>query len=243
MVVFRVLTHPPEALDASPQQPRGRAAWLSLGYALVRAAAAHLQINAEELAVGMRPRPDALGRVQGEVFLYDTLPNGAGYAEEVSHNIEVILRKARDLCRDCIGACETACYSCLFDYGNQRHHTLLDRFLAIDLISYALDGTMPTLSEHRQLRAVRHLEHFVREGELAIDETVEGTRVPGVLSRSSGNPIGIWPLHTLTQAPIATATDVAIDTGLEPYWPREFDLVRRPYWVWETIAKGDRGGL
>lgn len=233
----------PETLDASPQKPRGRAAWLSLGHALVRAAAAHLQINVDELAVGMRPWRDPLGRLQGEIYLYDTLPNGAGYAEEVSRDIEIILEKARELCQGCIGHCETSCYSCLLDYGNQRHHALLDRFLALDLINYALDGTMPTLTQAQQLRAVQHLAHFVRQGELDVDTMYDGTPIPGVLRRPSGNPIGLWPLHTLMQAPDATATQVSIDTGVEPYWPREFDLVRRPYWVRETIAQGDRDSL
>jgi hypothetical protein len=110
----------PDGLRANPAEPRGRAAWLSITAAIIRAAASHLQINSTELAAGIRPWIDFSGRLQAEMFVYETLPNGASYASEVADDVEIILERARNLARSCPGECESACYGCLLDYGNQR---------------------------------------------------------------------------------------------------------------------------
>ncbi|WP_176235229.1 DEAD/DEAH box helicase [Candidatus Hakubella thermalkaliphila] len=234
----------PTSLDASPRHPSGRAAWLSFSTALLRAAAAHLQIDASELAVGMRPWVHPDGRLLGEVFLYDTLPNGAGYAEEVAADIEDILERARQLCAGCPSRCETACYRCLLDYGNQRYHALLDRHLARDMLEFVLEGLEPELSQKRQIQALQRLSHFASPGYvLELDVTLDGTQVPGLLTMPGGRRVSLWPTHSLRVPPSEHVTPIAIETGTAPVLPNEFDLTRRPFWVWNRILEGQVGQL
>ena len=65
---------------ADPSKPRGRAALYSLAFMLRRAAAVHLDIQDYELKSGIRSIQDPAAGVVGQVFLSDTLENGAGYA-------------------------------------------------------------------------------------------------------------------------------------------------------------------
>ena len=242
--VVIVAINMPTGLDANPRLPSGRAAWLSFGTALLRAAAAHLQIDPSELAVGMRPWVHPDGRLLGEVFLYDTLPNGAGYAEEVAAEIEDILQRARELCGTCTGNCETACYRCLLDYGNQRYHAFLDRQLACDMLDLVLKGFEPELSHSRQIQALRRLKHFALPGYvLDLDAALDGTRIPGLLTRPGGRSVSIWPTHTLAAAPGERTTEIAIETGTAAVFPTEFDLTRRPFWVWSRVLQGCSGQL
>ncbi len=232
----------PPSLDANPRRPGGRAAWISLGTAVLRAAATHLQIDASELAVGVRPWRGSDGRLLGEVFLYDTLPNGAGYAEEVVAEVDAILKRARALAADCPDRCEAACYRCLLDYGNQRSHALLDRHLAREVLDFVLTGTEPELSHDRRRRAVEHLAHFAEPGQFALDASCDGVRVPGLLTFAGGRPISVWPYHTL-RAPGLDQSRIAIETDTRPVFVSEFDLARRPFWVWNEIVAGQIGQL
>ncbi|MDP9439997.1 MAG: DUF1998 domain-containing protein [Actinomycetota bacterium] len=233
----------PAGMQANLILPSGKAAWWSFGYALLRAAATHLQIDTGELAVGVRPWRHPDERLLGEVFLFDTLPNGAGYAGEVASEIKKILSKALELCESCPGRCETACYSCLMEYGNQRQHAFLDRHLAADLLRYALEGREPKLSAERGKHALEHLRHFCPPDALEINAVVEGRRVPGLLEMPGGHPLSLWPLHTLSGEGGEDATDIAIETGTDPVFVSEFDLDRRPSHVWNKILQGHRGRL
>ncbi len=228
----------PDTLDANPSLPSGRAAWLSLGSALLRSAAAYLQIDTAELAAGVRPWIDLQGRLLGEIFVHDTLPNGAGYAEEVAANIEGILREALGLCAQCPGGCETACYRCLLDYGNQQHHGLLDRHLAQSVLAYVLDGAEPQLPWDRQLEALRRLGYFASEDSLQTDTMVGDVRVPGLMSLPDRRVYSLWPLHSLRVPSKEHAARLANETGTIALFPTEFDLVRRPFWAWNRILEG-----
>lgn len=234
--VVIVAANLPPWLAASPRVPSGRAAWWSFGTALLRAAATHLQIASTELAVGVRPWPHPDGqRLLGEVFLYDTLPNGAGYAEEVASEIEDILVRARQLAEACPSHCEAACYRCLLEYGNQRYHALLDRHLARDLLEFVLKGIEPDLNLERQKRALKRLKPFALPGYTLNDELV-----PGLLTMPEDRHVRLRPIHTLRTAPVQDAASAKSD---ELVFVREFDLSRRPFWVWTRIMEGYRGEL
>lgn len=228
----------PETLGADPTRPSGRAAWLSLGAALQRAAATYLQIEAAELDVGMRPWIHHSGRLLGEVFLYDTLPNGAGYADEVATNIEAILKEAYELSAQCPGRCETACYSCLLDYGNQQQHGLLDRGLARSLLSYVLDGSEPRITWVQQIEALERLRNFAPAGTMEIDVTVGDNQVPAAISLPGGIKYSLWPTHSLSLVAMGEVKKLATETGTTPVFPTEFDLLRRPFWIWSRLQDG-----
>jgi len=65
---------------ADPRTPQGRAALYSLAFMLRRAAAVLLDIHDYELKSGIRSIEDPAAGVSGQIFLSDTLENGAGYA-------------------------------------------------------------------------------------------------------------------------------------------------------------------
>jgi Lhr-like helicase len=111
-----------------------RAAWVSLAFAVRSAAALVLAINVDELRCGVRYRRAARG-LEPELYLADTLENGAGYATYFS--TPEAIAQLRTTMADLIArwdehgpACDSACYACLRDFGNQRFHPLLDWRLA-----------------------------------------------------------------------------------------------------------------
>ncbi|WP_239161102.1 DEAD/DEAH box helicase [Virgisporangium ochraceum] len=139
------LTHEPAALTLDPRRLAARAAWLSAGTLLRRAAATLLDIEARELVVGIHPRGDG-DTVRGEVFLADALENGAGYATWLGQNPDQLLAHAlqhsQDLRQHIDPArpgglerpCDSSCYDCLRDHANSPYHPLLDWRLALDLV-------------------------------------------------------------------------------------------------------------
>jgi hypothetical protein len=81
MMLFGIRDYGPGRI-ADPRFPSGRAALYSLAFIMRRAAAVRLDIQDYELKAGILSHEDpaALGAVVGQVFLSDTLENGAGYA-------------------------------------------------------------------------------------------------------------------------------------------------------------------
>lgn len=229
----------PRGYSADPSWKSGRGVWLSLGTALRQGAAAQLQVDPEELAMGIRPwsQPGQAG-LSAEIFLYDTLPNGAGYAREVAAEIDQVLQRAAEIVGNCAGSCGTACYRCLCDYGNQSYHPLLDRFLAADILRFLETGVEPAPfpAEEASREMLRRMEDFVRGS----DFTIERDRATGALfGRIQGSrTVGLVPAHTLR----AHDTDLANEIrGVWPVLVSEFDLTRRPFWVWnqlDSIRKG-----
>ena len=144
---------------ADPRVPEGRAALYSLAFMLRRAAAVLLDIQDYELKAGIRSHNDPAVGVVGQIFLSDTLENGAGYATHLGQPAvaEELLRMVTEpgprefherlsapLHAD---ACYTSCPDCLRSYSNLAYHSLLDWRLAVDMARLALDSSAPiTLS-------------------------------------------------------------------------------------------------
>jgi hypothetical protein len=137
---------------ADPRTPPGRAALYSLAFMMRRAAAVYLDIQDYELKAGIRSLEDpALGAVVGQIFLSDTLENGAGYATHLGipaitqDLLEMISRPTSREFYDRLIApqhadlCDTSCPDCLRSYSNLAYHNLLDWRLAVDMAALALD--------------------------------------------------------------------------------------------------------
>ena len=224
---------PPE-LDAPYSEPSGRAVWYSFG-ALVANSAAHvLQVDPNELQVGVRAVRRPGGRLHGEVFIYDDVPGGAGYARAVQANLKEILGGAVDLGRHCPNAdCPGACYHCLLEYGNQALHPLLDRALGLAVLQFVLEGVSPGLSAERQRTAAGELEAFARSSwQIKPGFEQEGTLFPLVLEDRAAQRVGIWVIHPLEGRPSAEDRQHILSTsGVRPAVHTSFDLERRPFWV------------
>ena|SRR5215813_8479110 len=65
-----------------------RAALYSFGFLARRAAADRLDVHERELRVGLRVLRDAAGDVVGQIFISDSLENGAGYSSLLGQPLE-----------------------------------------------------------------------------------------------------------------------------------------------------------
>lgn len=148
LVVGVHAVHP--SFDLSPLRVDGRAALYSFGFLLRRAVASMLDISPWEIRVGLRVTNQS-GHVVGQVFLSDSLENGAGYCSYFKRpqEIERLLRWMTELNGDLLGeiltphhanSCQTSCPDCLRDYANLAWHCLLDWRLAVDMARLTLDA-------------------------------------------------------------------------------------------------------
>lgn len=111
----------------------------SLAEALRLAASSYLDVEFSELVTGYRLRTGSSGAFV-DIYLYDSLSSGAGYAVSIADEIETILTKVKDLLSSC--SCEDACHNCLKHYRNQYVHGMLDRFAALDLLNWGISGSI-----------------------------------------------------------------------------------------------------
>ena len=141
------ITSWPVGLQKSPAGAGGlevRAALFSFGFLLRRAAADYLDVHEREINVGLRVLRDASGDIIGQVFISDSLENGAGYAsllgqpQEAERLLQYVLGQppqAPTFYGFLVGqqhagpganACRTSCPDCLRDFSNLPYHPILD---------------------------------------------------------------------------------------------------------------------
>lgn len=112
----------------------------SLSDALVLSMGRVLDIDSREVAAGYR-FASVGGENFADIYLYDTLSGGAGYAFQAGERFEEIFSEAERLLVGC--NCGSSCENCLRHYGNRFNHASLDRSLAWDLASYIRSGALP----------------------------------------------------------------------------------------------------
>jgi DEAD/DEAH box helicase domain-containing protein len=130
-----------------------------------QAAAAHLDVDPEEFRVGRQHYPTSAGCPTLQVFMADTLENGAGYVSELYDEVKIrsILETAyREASRDWQAEghsdCDRSCPDCVRTYSNRFIHHLLDWRLALDVSELLLGLPM---DESRWLgNSASTAEHF-----------------------------------------------------------------------------------
>ena len=131
----------------------------TISEALTKAACARLQLEANELQAEYRPALTAAGRDgrEAEIYLYDTLPGGAGFSQQVGQLGLIVFEDALRILEKCPEDCDRSCYRCLRSYKNKFEHDLLDRHVGASLLRFALFGTAPTLGAARLERSTELL--------------------------------------------------------------------------------------
>ncbi len=109
----------------------------SLAEALRLVASKKLDVEFTELVTGYRLRTGS-DTSYVDIYLYDSLSSGAGYAVSVAESIVELLSDMKELLRSC--DCGSACSKCLKHYRNQYIHGMLDRFSALQLLEWGVDG-------------------------------------------------------------------------------------------------------
>lgn len=149
-------------------QPSARPAMASLAEFVKLALATSLDVDPGEFRIGRQPhRKDDCETEQ--VFIADTLENGAGYTRWASDPAnmrralesyhEVVSRKwqhefhARD--------CDRSCPDCLRNFANRFSHAYLDWRLALDLADLVLGNELP-LSRWIEGREDKQVESFAK---------------------------------------------------------------------------------
>lgn len=79
--------------------------------------------------------------LEGEIFIYDTLPGGAGFASQLIDRGPELFERGLRLMKTC--PCDASCYRCLRSFKNKFEHSLLDRHVGAELLEYLLTGELP----------------------------------------------------------------------------------------------------
>lgn len=233
------INNPPPGIDLDPRPVSRRGAWYSFGFLLRQAATRHLDVQSAELRVGLRVIT-AAGEARGQIFLADSLENGAGYATHLGDaaTFREVLREAAEYLREKAQAnhaslCDSSCYDCLRDYYNMPYHPLLDWRLASDMLAVA-EGRDVDLanSEHQEARLAKALAGDFGGKFVELEGPCKGVEFDQCLV------IACHPLEDQRFASLPTRLALAVAggeglgfgalTGKQIFLQDTFDLLRRP---------------
>jgi len=205
LLLIRLTVGPPFATDTNDTIVLRALedALYSIAEALRLAASRHRQLDLDpsEFGAGFRIVPSTAGdeNLDLDVYLYDTLSGGAGYAELAGRNLDEILSDALVLLESCAAHCDRSCESCLRHYHNQHLKDRLDRFVGAQLLRYARTGQIP----HESLAAVqaRDLEGLARllqlDGFACTPLALVNGRIVPLLVERDGKQVAIGVQSTL----------------------------------------------
>ena len=140
-----------DPINLSPNSLGTSIALRTVCEALTKAACSILELEPTELQAEFRPAVNAQGSTgaQMELYIYDTLAGGAGFAKQVGLKGEVVFRDALKILEGCPDGCDRSCYRCLRSYTNKFDHEFLDRFVGAALLRYLLEGERPVWNSKR----------------------------------------------------------------------------------------------
>jgi ATP-dependent helicase YprA (DUF1998 family) len=138
-------------LKLKPGHSSTAVALRTVSEALAKAACDLLEIEPGELMAEYRPAltPAGVSGLEAEIFLYDTLPGGAGFSSQLADRGLELFQHALYLMKTCPENCDASCYRCLRSFKNKFEHSLLDRHVGAELLEYLLTGEHPSFSEER----------------------------------------------------------------------------------------------
>ena len=243
----------PAGVRTSPAGDDGlgvRAALYSFGFLARRAAADRLDVHESEIKVGLRVLQDVTGDIIGQIFISDSLENGAGYASLLGTPSEteallqyMVGQSSPTFYGFLVGqqhagpgpsACATSCPDCLRDFSNLPYHSILDWRLGLDLARLALDPTAPidfTVSYWQGLDAAAAPYFAAMPGwqQVTFGGLQAGRRgnhaeiITHPLWDCDCDPSRFWPQ-------LATAYEQAVDAGCpRPRFKSIFEVLRRPF--------------
>jgi hypothetical protein len=139
----------------------------TLSESVTLAATSLLEIEPGELQAEYRPAltPGGHAGLEAEIYLYDTLAGGAGFARRIGELGAAVFEESLRLLEECPDQCDHSCYRCLRSFKNRFEHDLLDRHLGASLLRYLLRDEPPDLDKSRVEQAADRLfEDLKRQG-------------------------------------------------------------------------------
>lgn len=163
----------------------------SLCEAIVLGISQQLDIDIREISAGFRFVRQGDSHF-ADVFVFDTLAGGAGYATMAGDVFRDVLEKSHSLLSSC--TCGTSCDKCLRHYGNRFHHSSLDRFLALEILDFVRDGELrPALSVAGQRTELRDLADLLELAGWVVDSS---SHVP-LAATKDGRTVEIFSMPSL----------------------------------------------
>ena len=119
--------------------------------ALTKAACISMGLDIQEIQADYRPALTPAGRqgAEAEIYLYDTLPGGAGFVQRVGELGVPVFEQALAILEQCPDSCDSSCYRCLRSYKNKLEHELLDRHVGASLLKSLLTGQPSAIDAER----------------------------------------------------------------------------------------------
>jgi len=190
------LEKPPVGLFLPAGETKIKSAWASLGFILKKHATHLLDIGFDELDVGIHT-VNRDNDVAYEIFLADTLENGAGYTSWLSENLNDFLSSAlAELPKYTSHAdakkqsCDASCYGCLRDYSNARWHPILDWRSGMDLLTILMGDEIDlSYSSESTIRILRGLSGELEN--VGTKSTVIDAHSVPILKTESGKVLAI----------------------------------------------------
>jgi hypothetical protein len=185
----------------------------SASEALSKAACQVLELEEGEIQADFRAAlsPNGQSGNESEIYLYDTLPGGAGFTRQAGERIGEILETALAILGKC--DCDTSCYKCLRSFKNKFEHDRLDRILARDLLLFASQGVFPTVTTSRERQALASIaDDVLRQSggalkvQVSTSLSIDGIGdviVPLLVSNAEGLQRAVCITHPLTSGALA----------------------------------------
>lgn len=205
LVLLRLRAKSPVRFDYNERAVQSALTTLSETFLL--AAARELQIEEGELQSNWSPVSSSNG-LEADIYLYDILPGGAGFAQMCADNLPRILERIHRILDDC--TCETACYRCLQNFQNRNLHPLLDRNIAKDLLDYVITGETPVVTPRVKKLADETLSTVQRVTEQAVN-------LPAYRHPLVGAPSTSFSTYDVIHNPVKVAGELSatIDSGAD----------------------------
>lgn len=144
----------------------------SLAEAIRLCASYKLDVEFTELVTGYRLR-QLEGATYIDIYLYDNLSSGAGYASSIREILPELLNECAKFLDAC--DCGSACHNCLKHFRNQYAHGQLDRHAALQLLYWGLYGQISeSLSKEIQMSLIKPLEHILHDMNISIAHDQSG---------------------------------------------------------------------
>jgi hypothetical protein len=178
----------------------------TIAEALTKAGCERLELEAQELQAEFRPALTPAGREgrEAEIYMYDTLAGGAGFAQRVGRLGMVVFEDALRILEQCPENCDRSCYRCLRSYKNKFEHDLLDRHVGASLLRFLIHGTRPTVDSARMAASTdllfedlcrQHIHGLVIERNQSITPTGFPAVTAPIYVRNSNGSEFIVALH------------------------------------------------
>lgn len=177
----------------------------SLAEALRLAASRLLDIDFTELVSGYRIRSGL--NIFVDIYLYDALSSGAGYAVSLQKRYDELFSIVDDILNSC--KCKTACQNCLRHFRNQHVDSLLDRKSALELLNWSKYSVLPDeISIDAAWDLLSPIKDILNSKNIILKKTNNGIYVQ---SKTVQKPLHVIP--AMKKKPDGLPNDIFVNEG------------------------------